>query len=226
MPAYPPCRLGPWTSSSAPARTALGFLLGITACGGDARPAGDGDAGARPVPQAALELAREAASAMTGELQRELQAALEAGGPVRGIEVCADRAQEISRHYSDETRSVRRVSLRTRNPLNDPDAWEEARLRALADAHARGELPAEEVVVVDREGVPTLRYLRPVVVAGPCLACHGNPEAMAPELLEQIRARYPQDRAVGYAEGDLRGAVSVWIRMDAADIPPQGGGTR
>jgi hypothetical protein len=178
-----------------------------------------GPAGA-PVPEAALERARSAASALGGDLQRELLTALEAGGPLLAVEVCSAEAQEISRTHSTQDLSVRRVSLRTRNPLNDPDSYELERLEALASAHARDELPTEESEVVVEDGVQVLRLMRPIVIAEPCLACHGDPQGMDPSVLELIRAGYPEDRAVGYRAGDLRGAVSVRVLLSADDQGP------
>jgi hypothetical protein len=38
-----------------------------------------------------------------------------------------------------------------------------------------------------------------------------NAVGVCSEVAALIRERYPQDRATGYAEGDLRGAVSVSV---------------
>jgi len=57
------------------------------------------------------------------------------------------------------------------------------------------------------EGRPGMRYLRRITVEKPCLACHGAKEAR-PEF---IRTGYPEDRAYGYREGDLRGVYAVFI---------------
>ena len=40
-----------------------------------------------------------------------------------------------------------------------------------------------------------------------CLACHGK--AITPQVLEQLDARYPDDRARGYGAGEIRGAFSL-----------------
>ena len=58
-----------------------------------------------------------------------------------------------------------------------------------------------------------LRYLRPLKIVSPCLACHGDPERIDPQVLEVLRERYPEDRAVGYSPGDLRGAISVTVDL-------------
>jgi hypothetical protein len=48
------------------------------------------------------------------------------------------------------------------------------------------------------------------------LACHGPEEALQPEVRAALDQRYPEDRATGYAAGDLRGAF--W-----AEVPLAGG---
>jgi hypothetical protein len=57
-----------------------------------------------------------------------------------------------------------------------------------------------------------VRFLRPIRVAQPCLACHGTPATYSPAVRGLLRERYPQDQAVGYQVGDLRGAISVRIQ--------------
>jgi len=78
---------------------------------------------------------------------------------------------------------------------------------------ADGALPKEVAEVVNDDAGPRLRYLRPLVIKGTCLNCHGDVESMEPELRTVLEERYPDDEAVGYQEGDLRGAVSVTVDL-------------
>jgi hypothetical protein len=48
---------------------------------------------------------------------------------------------------------------------------------------------------------------------GPCLACHGSPKQFDVAVADLLREKYPDDRAVGYKVGDLRGAVSVRVKL-------------
>jgi hypothetical protein len=67
------------------------------------------------------------------------------------------------------------------------------------------------------EGDRNLRYMMPIVLGSPvCLGSHGGPQDIAPEVRDELRCLYPDDKATGYRIGDLRGAVSVKI--------PQGSG--
>ncbi len=40
-----------------------------------------------------------------------------------------------------------------------------------------------------------------------CLSCHG--ETVAPEVEQKLAELYPDDKARGYKEGDIRGAFVV-----------------
>ncbi|HEX9050324.1 MAG TPA: DUF3365 domain-containing protein [Anaeromyxobacter sp.] len=96
--------------------------------------------------------------------------------------------------------SLKQTSDKYRNPVNQPDAFEKGVLAKFAAAGwTRGQGYAE---VVDRGGKKVLRYLQPLYIAKPCLACHGEPKG---ELDVAGRAKE------GYREGDLRGAVSVIV---------------
>jgi hypothetical protein len=81
-------------------------------------------------------------------------------------------------------------------------------------AGSQGQVPTEVARVVShREGL-ALRYLRPVMVGTPCLTCHGRPAEIDPGVRAVLAEKYPDDRAVGYRPGDLRGAVSVTVLLE------------
>ena len=74
--------------------------------------------------------------------------------------------------------------------------------------------PVAEIHEVD-PATGELRYLRPILVEPACLLCHGAEEELDPEVRRRLAERYPEDRATGFAEGDLRGAFSVRVRPAA-----------
>ena len=165
---------------------------------------------------AAVAQARAAADALGSDLIGMLTRELARGGPSAAIAVCADSAQERTRRHQGGGVQVRRVGTRVRNPANTPDAVEADALSAFAAAVSDGRIPADtHFVAPAADGTYELRYLRPVLVREPCLACHGPAEQLAPEVRQLLAARYPQDRATGYAVGDLRGAVSVRLPLPA-----------
>jgi hypothetical protein len=224
-------RFLPASPSAGLSRRTLRFplLLAVLALGcqappppGEAPSGGEAPTGEPPtaaaVPQAVLGQARSAADTLGTQLQGRLLAAIEEGGPLQAVEVCSVEAQEIARTLSQDGALVRRVSLRTRNPLNDPDLHETRKLEEWQARWGQQEV-GEEWDVVSENGQTTLRYLRPIPLAGPCTTCHGDPEQIAPEVMALVRRLYPQDRALGFAPGDLRGAVSVSIPFDPSTDP-------
>ena len=42
-----------------------------------------------------------------------------------------------------------------------------------------------------------------------CLNCHGAAEQLAAGVADRLKTPYPDDRAVGYGVGQVRGAISL-----------------
>lgn len=162
----------------------------------------------------ALATARQTASGFVQELMATLLRELQSGGTLRAVAVCAEKAPELARGHSRAGLQVRRVSQAVRNPANRPDAFEARQLETWERQLASGQAISEIWEVVTQDGQRALRYLRPIKVADLCLRCHGNPDQLEPALVRLLQEKYPQDQAVGYKVGDLRGAVSVTIRLD------------
>ncbi len=140
--------------------------------------------------------------------------AVETEGVVAAIPVCKEKAPQLMAEKASSLGwKIRRVSLKPRNAERaTPDAWEQAQLEAFDRRRTSGEDPkAIEVgeIVPAADGGRVFRYMKALPVAPVCVQCHGDKDALAPELRQAIDASYPQDRATGYGPGDLRGAVSV-----------------
>lgn len=191
-------------------RTLIAAALVATACS-PSRPPAAGQSST--VDSVALARARTAAGDLGRDLMELLTSELQRGGPAAAIAVCADSAQRRTARHNAEGTMVRRVGTRTRNPANRPDAVEAAVLQSFAAALAAGRVPRDTAFTVEAAGgAREVRFLRPIRVAQPCLACHGSPGTFAPAVRELLSERYPQDEAVGYRVGDLRGAISVRLQ--------------
>jgi hypothetical protein len=167
----------------------------------------------------ARERADTAAAMLGGRLMNELTEAMQHGGPVNGVRVCSEIAQEVTRTLgSDNDLVLKRTSLKTRNPANAPDDFERAWLeRAEAAVAAKRAPEAVYEVGTAPAGGRELRHLRPIIFpGGVCSQCHGLPEQIAPEVRELLRQRYPDDHATGFKPGDLRGAISVRLALPDA----------
>ncbi|HPE60770.1 MAG TPA: DUF3365 domain-containing protein [Thiolinea sp.] len=162
---------------------------------------------ATPDKAALVTEAREAVMALGGTLKGELQAAMKAGGPVEAIAVCNIRAPEIASTVSAEKGlSIKRVSLKSRNPdTGVPNTWQQAVLEDFETRKAAGEAPDQLAYaeVVDQE----FRFMKAIPTERLCLTCHGT--GLATDISTKISELYPEDKATGYQEGDLRGAFVV-----------------
>jgi len=202
------------SSPSVPAFLAA-LVLGAAMPASPARPAVPMAAQPSAAADPALERARAAAQTLGGTLLKALTAELQAGGPPQGVRVCSEIAPRIAAEHSKDGLAIRRVTSRPRNPASAPDEWEKAGLEKLAAAHAAGKLPPElSEVTAPTQGPRTLRYLKPIVIAQACLACHGAPAALDPAVRSALAERYPHDQATGYEAGDLRGAISVKVALE------------
>lgn len=156
--------------------------------------------------------ARTVAGSVPPKLLSVLTEEIKRSGPEGAIAVCRDEAPRLARAASQESGwAVRRVSLRNRNPKAVPDAWEQAALLDFELRAAAGEKPAtlERAELVQQDGRAVYRYMRALPTQELCLGCHGTPERLTPAVKERLAALYPDDRAVGYSLGQIRGAMTI-----------------
>lgn len=156
--------------------------------------------------------ARKVAGSVPPKLLAVLTEEIGKNGPEGAILVCRDKAPQLAKAASDETGwSVRRVSLRNRNPRAVPDGWERAALEDFDRRAASGESATtlEKAEIVTEGGKQSYRYMRALPTQSLCLNCHGSPEQLTPAVTEKLKALYPDDKAVGYRPGDIRGAMTI-----------------
>jgi hypothetical protein len=165
------------------------------------------------LPQRELAVARATATALAQDLAGLVFSTLEADGPVAAIRVCSEVAEQRTAAHAADGVYVRRISDRLRSPVNAADADEARELERMHLLEAEGRLPPEIIRVVQRGQERTLHLLRPIRVQPPCLTCHGDPDAIPPDVRRILAERYRDDQATGYGVGDLRGAVSVRVRV-------------
>jgi hypothetical protein len=128
------------------------------------------------------------------------------------IAVCREQAPQMAKAASDETGwNIRRVSLRNRNPKAVPDAWERAALEEFDRQAASRANPAtlEKAEIVSGGGGSEYRYIKALPAQEFCLQCHGTADRLSPAVQEQLKKLYPDDKAVGYRAGEIRGAITI-----------------
>ena len=173
---------------------------------------------------ASLVLLADAASAQQADQDRakhilepfkkDLQQALREGlakNPVEAISACQLQAPKIAEGISQDGIRVGRTSDRLRNPDNRSPDWARPILEEyLADPSARTTRTLS--LAGGRVG-----YIEPIYMQSLCLTCHG--ESLATDVADEIKRRYPQDQAIGFKAGELRGIF--WLEFPASEeIPP------
>lgn len=144
---------------------------------------------------------------MSASLQASLREAIHDNSLDFAIDVCAHLAPEIAAAHSKEGWKIKRVSDKNRNPANVADSADLEILAQFASA-----TPPDSIGRWGQSPNGLIyTYCKPIKTGALCLNCHGPAETLTPRVKERLTELYPRDRAVGYAEGDLRGMFVVKV---------------
>ena len=144
--------------------------------------------------------------AMQSALLAELTKAMQRGGPEGAVRVCHLDATAVAEQVARKQGvAAGRTSHRLRNPTNAPRAW----AAPIVASHGGKPIAGVDGFVVDlgdRVGL-----LRPIGFRAACAGCHGPRERLSAGVLKELRERYPDDQAVGFKDGDIRGWF--WVEI-------------
>lgn len=158
-------------------------------------------------PESLVEEARALVQQFSGSLQGALQSAIQEGGLTNAIEVCQVAAPEMASDNSGGDWTISRTALKIRNPDNRPTAWQKLQLEAMQGQPVRNGRPVEVWQVSSAAEQPAFKYMSAIPTGGVCLGCHGDDvSAQVRGTLDEL---YPEDEALGFLAGELRGAFVV-----------------
>lgn len=160
----------------------------------------------------------DSVKAVAGGYAKQLKSGLleqmSKNGPEGSIGSCSAMAAQLGAETAARTGwSVRRVTTRARNPLSMPDAYESQVLESFAKELAAGKEDASRYEVVNEGGVRYARFMKAIRIEPLCLTCHGGSEVPS-SVAQKLAEKYPHDAARGYKPGELRGALSMKIKLD------------
>tara|TARA_R110002072_G_scaffold287464_3_gene453117 strand:+ start:20348 stop:21271 length:924 start_codon:yes stop_codon:yes gene_type:complete len=139
-------------------------------------------------------------------LGQNLMGAIQKEGTLHALEFCNVEAIPLTKQMEEKHGAViKRVSDKNRNPNNAANEEEQYYINYFQKQIAEGKDPKP---VVLPEGNNT-RFYYPIVTNSMCLQCHGKPEKIDINVLQQIRLLYPNDLATGYEENEVRGIWSI-----------------
>jgi hypothetical protein len=142
-----------------------------------------------------------AVNALASEMMGELTAALDSGDVSASIAVCKEKAPHVTAQVSEVYGvQIGRTSNKLRNPANVAPAWAQPYM---------AEMVEDPTYVAGPNG--ELGALLPIKLRAECQMCHGPAEQIDEGVMTAISEAYPDDQAVGFVEGDLRG----WFWVEA-----------
>ncbi len=152
-------------------------------------------------------------SALKKELQTQMKADKTA---LKAVKFCTDKASLITQEVNKKLpkyAKVRRTALKLRNHTqNYADAIDTKVMQEYVDAIKVNSFNPHQIKVV-KEG-NTTRVYKPLLTLPVCLKCHGTD--IKGELKEHINKAYPEDKAVDFKVGSLRGAIVAEIQKESS----------
>lgn len=164
-----------------------------------------------------IEASRKVANDFMQGLSKILKEQLALSGVNGVINVCKQVAPAMAKAASSSQVVVTRVSLKYRNPsMGVPDHWEAEKLanfdRLQLEGKPANEMEVAEVTTVS--GQRWMRYMKAIPTQAMCLQCHGKTDDIKPSAKALLQQLYPNDQAIGYAVGQVRGAISIKTMLD------------
>lgn len=155
-----------------------------------------------PLQQAAQQRIQQ----FSADLKAKLSQAIQQGGFISGIEVCKEQAPLIASKWSEDGWKLSRTSNKVRNTSNNATDWQLSVLNKFAQQLNTGTAITDinYAAVIHENAQQKFRYMQPIMMDTLCLACHGS--HIAPEIKRHIQQNYPDDLAIGFSKGELRGA--------------------
>ncbi len=154
------------------------------------------------------EAADKKIESFTASLKAALGEAIRDGGPAHAINICSEFAPEIGMSHSKDGWFISRVSEKSRNKDNEADSIQLSILEMFKYPETGPPFVGESRMVNDQKAY---FYYKPIYVAELCLKCHGPRDKLASDVVKKLAELYPEDEAVGYAVGDLRGMFVVEV---------------
>lgn len=154
---------------------------------------------------------KEIAEATFNVLSTNLKNAMAEGGVENALTFCNVNAMPLTDSLSSYYNvSIKRVSHKPRNLINEPTAQEQ---HIIDDYLALGIVENMKPMIAKNEQQNNVFYA-PISAKGLCLTCHGIVgETLLPEHYEMVKKFYPNDKAIGFKEGDFRGMWSITFKQ-------------
>ena len=143
-------------------------------------------------------------------LGKNLTGAIMEGGTIHALDFCNVQAMPLTDSMSKlYNATINRVSDKPRNQNNAANAKELEQIDYYKGLIAEGKTGKDIQPNVEIKG-DKVHFYYPILTNEMCLQCHGaKNEVVKPETLAMLAELYPEDKATGYGDNEVRGIWSV-----------------
>ncbi|HZH87071.1 MAG TPA: DUF3365 domain-containing protein [Brumimicrobium sp.] len=143
-------------------------------------------------------------------LGKNLTGAIMEGGTEHALSFCNVQAMSLTDSMSQvHNATITRVSDKPRNPNNAASAKELEQIQFYKNLVAEGKTGKDIQPNVEIKG-EQIHFYYPILTNEMCLQCHGTKnEVVKPETLAMLSDLYPEDKATGYGDNEVRGIWSI-----------------
>ncbi|HRO76099.1 MAG TPA: DUF3365 domain-containing protein [Crocinitomicaceae bacterium] len=143
---------------------------------------------------------------MQNVLLLNVATAIQQGGTDYAVEFCNVNALSITDSVALKHKTfIQRLSDKNRNPANA--------VNSQMDSLAWKKIKTDKTDFVTQDEQGDVYYYKPIMLGMPaCIKCHGGKEDISESTQKLIAEKYPNDKALDYKLGDLRGMWKIKLK--------------
>lgn len=160
----------------------------------------------------AKQIAKEAIKTVGGKLKHTLGQKVKQGGFENAAKFCSMEATTLAKEASKKLPKgvkIKRITNKPRNTFNQATPLQLKVLEEIELKKKAGKMPQ---MVVKKISTNHYQVYKPLKIGKKCLNCHGDNNTRDNQAYNVIKQKYPNDKAINYKLGDLRGAFLVDIK--------------
>lgn len=152
------------------------------------------------------------ALATKAALGKNLMGTIQKKGTLEALEFCNVKAYPLTDSMAVvHNATIKRVSDKPRNQKNKANTEELQYIETFKTLVAEN----KEISPIVQETEEDVHVYYPIITNTMCLQCHGKPETnIKPDVLKSLSLLYPEDKAKGYSENQVRGIWNVSFKKN------------
>lgn len=149
-------------------------------------------------------------------LGKNLMGTIQKKGTLEALEFCNVRAYPLTDSMAVvHNASIKRVSDKPRNQKNEANNEELEYIETFKNLLSE----KKEINPIVKESDNDVHVYYPIITNTMCLQCHGKIETnIKPDILKSLTLLYPEDKAKGYSENQVRGIWNVSFKRIKSQV--------